>query len=83
MLKHTLSRKATNFSQEIIINVPFTQRELKHSDTDGTQFLHSNKLNSVMKLAFSKFPVESATDGDVDVYKNEDQCKLSCLPCCQ
>ena len=68
MLKHTLSRKATNFSQEIIINVPFTQRELKHSDTDGTQFLHSNKLNSVMTLAFSKFPVESATDGeDVDV----------------
>ena len=30
-----------------------TQRELKHSDIDGTQFLHSNKLNSVMTLASS------------------------------
>ena len=50
---------------KITVNVLFTQKELNHSITDGThgkQFQHTNNLNFVMILVFSKFPVESATD---------------------
>ena len=50
---------------KIAVNVLFTQKELSHSINDGThgkQFQHTNKLNSVMILVFSKFPVESATE---------------------